>query len=102
MKKLINLNAMSNLSKVAFGALLVLTFVLFSAASNRDNDNEKISVCHIPPGNTLNCHEINISMNALDAHLEHGDLIFCQRHDDYPMLLDKVHGQKDRIIKTYE
>jgi hypothetical protein len=35
---------------------------------------EKVDVCHIPPGNPENAHVINISINALDAHLAHGDV----------------------------
>ena len=37
---------------------------------------EKITICHIPPGNPDNAHAITISVNALPAHLElHGDKI---------------------------
>lgn len=33
----------------------------------------KVTICHIPPGNEANAHDITISENALQAHLEHGD-----------------------------
>lgn len=36
---------------------------------------EKIAICHIPPGNPDNAHTIVISINALHAHLAHGDVI---------------------------
>ena len=37
---------------------------------------EKITICHIPPGNPENAHLITISINALQTHLEqHGDQI---------------------------
>ena len=36
---------------------------------------EKIAICHIPPGNPDNAHTIVISVNALEAHLRHGDVI---------------------------
>lgn len=39
-----------------------------------DNGN-KVTICHIPPGNPDNAHPITISVNALDAHLAHGDTI---------------------------
>ena len=39
-----------------------------------DNGN-KVTICHIPPGNPENAHPITISVNALDAHLAHGDTI---------------------------
>jgi hypothetical protein len=33
----------------------------------------KVDVCHIPPGNPANAHTINVSVNAVPAHLAHGD-----------------------------
>ena len=38
-----------------------------------NKSNEKVVVCHIPPGNPENAHEIVISSNAVPAHLAHGD-----------------------------
>lgn len=35
--------------------------------------NDKVKVCHIPPGNPANRHTIMISASAVDAHLAHGD-----------------------------
>ncbi|MCH8330166.1 MAG: T9SS type A sorting domain-containing protein [Bacteroidetes bacterium] len=37
--------------------------------------NNKVVVCHVPPGNPSNAHEICISVNAVKAHLNN--------HDDY-------------------
>lgn len=37
------------------------------------NKNDKVVVCHIPPGNPDNRHDICISPNAVQAHLDHGD-----------------------------
>ena len=40
--------------------------------------NQKVQVCHIPPGNTANSNEICVSTNAVGAHLAHGDhLGYC-------------------------
>jgi hypothetical protein len=36
-------------------------------------DGKKVYVCHIPPGNPANAHVIEVSINAVDAHLDHGD-----------------------------
>jgi hypothetical protein len=36
---------------------------------------QKVTICHIPPGNPANAHEISVSINALPAHLAHGDTI---------------------------
>ena len=35
--------------------------------------DSKILICHYPPGNTDNAHEIYVSQNAETAHLAHGD-----------------------------
>jgi len=35
--------------------------------------NDKVDVCHIPPGNPDNAHTITISENAVSTHLDHGD-----------------------------
>jgi hypothetical protein len=34
---------------------------------------EKVTICHIPPGNPSNSHTINIGQKGIDAHLAHGD-----------------------------
>jgi len=33
----------------------------------------KVAVCHVPPGNPANAHEIVVSENAIPAHISHGD-----------------------------
>ena len=39
-----------------------------------DDDGDGIvTICHIPPGNPDNAHTISVSVNALPAHLAHGD-----------------------------
>lgn len=40
-----------------------------------DYETKKIEICHIPPGNPDNAHTLSISVNALKAHLAHGDYI---------------------------
>jgi hypothetical protein len=35
----------------------------------------KVDVCHIPPGNPANAHIIQVSENAVPAHLAHGDTL---------------------------
>jgi len=36
-------------------------------------NEERVVVCHIPPGNTGNAHTITIAASAVPAHLAHGD-----------------------------
>ncbi|HKY60640.1 MAG TPA: hypothetical protein VJP59_06465 [Gemmatimonadota bacterium] len=38
-----------------------------------DADDVKVLVCHVPPGNPDNVQTIEISEDALEAHLAHGD-----------------------------
>jgi len=35
----------------------------------------KVTICHIPPGNPENAHPITISVNALPAHIAHGCIV---------------------------
>ena len=65
---------------------LVVSFtpgVAGAAPRDKGLDSKKVTVCHVPPGNgadaqeitgnEANAHEITISINALAAHLKHGD-----------------------------
>ena len=46
-------------------------------------ENKKIDICHTPLGNPDAAHTINISVNALKAHLEHGDSLGeCEEQTD--------------------
>ena len=40
-----------------------------------DDKKDKITICHIPPGNPGNAHTIKVSGNAKNAHLAHGDTL---------------------------
>jgi hypothetical protein len=44
-----------------------------SPTSGGDSGNDKIEICHIPPGNPGNAHTITVSMSAWAAHEAHGD-----------------------------
>ena len=50
---------------------VILLAVVFSATAYA----AKVTVCHVPPGNPENFHDITISENALQAHLNHGDFV---------------------------
>lgn len=43
--------------------------------NSSNNEDHKISICHIPPGNPSNVHTIIVDSSSLGAHLEHGDVI---------------------------
>jgi len=59
-----------------------------------DNDDEKkVLVCHIPPSNPENAHTISISKNALQTHLDHGDVLGkCDKYED-------IRDKKDPQVK---
>lgn len=57
-----------------FGVVLI-AFTFTSNTSKKNQVDEKVTVCHIPRGNPGNSHPIEISVNALQAHLAHGDFI---------------------------
>jgi hypothetical protein len=40
--------------------------------NNGNSNNQFVTICHIPPGNPGNPQTITISVNALQAHLDHG------------------------------
>ena len=54
---------------------LLHTNLLFAPASMLGQKFPKSEICHIPPGNPDNAHTINVSSNAVSAHLAHGDSI---------------------------
>ena len=46
-----------------------------SDAGGRDRSKQRITICHIPPGNPDAAHTITIDTSALQAHEDHGDSI---------------------------
>ncbi len=60
--------------KFTFAILVIVLAVLGTAAVFAASDG-KVDICHIPPGNPGNAHIINVSVNAVPAHLAHGDLL---------------------------
>lgn len=95
MKKVITFRAMSSKAKITY-----LAAGLIIGLSSFNNDT-KITICHIPPGNIDNCHEITISRNALQTHLDHGDKLFCDNESKYNEYLMLVNNNMERIIKMY-
>jgi hypothetical protein len=54
---------------------LLVVLVLCAAAAVHAASQGKVDICHIPPGNPANAHTINVSVNAVPAHLAHGDTL---------------------------
>jgi hypothetical protein len=69
--------------KRSFPSLTILIALFALTASAAWAGNNKVQVCHVPPGNPGNFHTLTISENALSAHLGHGDLAgACFAHCD--------------------
>ena len=75
------MKSLQKFSKLIVVAVVLLLSSLFLGFSTNANSG-KITVCHIPPGNVENCHEISVSMNALEAHLNHGDNLVCNDENE--------------------
>ena len=63
--------------KKAYLILSVACICVLSISSSTEENakNEKITICHVPPGNPANMHPITISVKALTAHMAHGDFM---------------------------
>jgi hypothetical protein len=42
---------------------------------NAGDDDGKVTLCHIPTGNSENAHTIRVSENTVPAHLAHGNYL---------------------------
>ncbi len=70
-------------------SLIALTVLCFGFTASTNSSPSKITICHIPPGNPDNCHEITISINALDTHIDHhGDELVCKNSSELPVYVD--------------
>ncbi|MEK7535396.1 MAG: peptidoglycan-binding protein [Patescibacteria group bacterium] len=58
--------------ELKFKSDLVLTASEYAKSIGKSNKN-KVTICHIPPGNPANAHSIAIGADAVKAHLAHGD-----------------------------
>ena len=62
-------------SKKFFGVCLLIALSTTGPAFGGDCPGRKRLICHIPPSDPGNAHEICIAPQAVDAHLAHGDFI---------------------------
>ena len=55
-----------------------------------DDGDGKVTICHVPSGNPGNAHTITVSVNALPAHLAHGDSCGpCEEDDGFLLRTDE-------------
>jgi len=55
------------------GYLALASLVLSFGVGINFAAGDKVTICHIPPGNPANAHEITVDAHAIPAHLAHGD-----------------------------
>ena len=83
-------------SKIKMIAGIFLIAVLSFAFKVSTTPN-KITICHVPPGNPGNCQEITVSINALEAHLNHGDDMVCNNEDESEAYSKIMHEYRMRV-----
>lgn len=82
-------------------AKIISLAIIFLIGLSGFNNNDKITICHMPPGNVDNCHEITISRSALQTHLDHGDRLFCNSEADLADYLKLVDNNQSLLIIQY-
>lgn len=60
---------------VTYGPLAARMNFPTQASTRNQLDQGWVTICHYPPGNPTNVQTITISVNALPAHLAHGDYV---------------------------
>ena len=66
-----------------FVLLLVASLFVAVSASPVQAGEDKVEVCHIPPGNPENTHVIVVGASAVPAHLAHGDSANTSNSTDF-------------------
>jgi hypothetical protein len=61
--------------KKMFVTSLLVAIAGVTLGSNVAVAEDKVTVCHNPPGNPSNANRITVSQSALAAHLAHGDVV---------------------------
>src|SRR5712691_8565314 len=63
----------------SFGAtalsLAAIIVVVPAGAYAQGRGQQKVAVCHMPPGNPANAHTLTLPEPAVRAHLAHGDTL---------------------------
>jgi len=83
---------------VLVGLVLVFGLAMFAPLATAGDDNKKVCVCHVNEANTIPIVDafiklgiiIEVSENALDAHLAHGDATRFWFGDQLDWLFDLV------------
>lgn len=98
-KKLI---VLSSLAKDIVGVSLLVFILVSFQHEKKVIVGDKVTLCHLPPGNPTNHHLISVSVNAAASHLVHGDKVVCYRVEELDGLMLLVGGDESKIIKIWE
>ena len=63
-------------TRVALGTVAAAGLTMSQPHAAKADPVEKVTICHIPPGNPENAHLITVGAPAVPAHLAHGDTLF--------------------------
>jgi hypothetical protein len=83
-RRLVNTSARQNtthpvrrisMKKIRLLILLIILIAMLLPTSAMASPEDKVTVCHVPPGNPANAHTIVIGASAFDAHFAHGDTL---------------------------
>ena len=77
------------------GSALLIVLTLSSGPTQAGN---KVEICHIPPGNPGNFQTLNVSQKAVQAHLDHGDILGSCFSDACPCA--SLEGWDDDILTS--
>lgn len=82
---------------------VIMSIILIAGLSfafNVSTTPSKITICHVPPGNPDNCQEITVSLNALEAHLDHGDDMICNNETELEGYVKLLHEHRIRVSSS--
>ncbi len=65
--------AVKVLSAALLTGLISVRMPVAQAVERGSAGEDKVTICHVPPGNPANEHTISVGASAVPAHLAHGD-----------------------------
>lgn len=80
---------------------VILAKIPRSSVQAETKVEQKIVICHSPPGNPNNKQTLEVSVSALQAHLDHGDKIGPCDGDPVQTTTSNVNVPKEEYINVY-
>lgn len=87
----------------ATALLLTMLVPAIASAGKRGNGQDKVTICHVPPGNPDNAHTITVGKPAVKAHLAHGDSLGkCHKKPDHEKKVVYYKQKDEKSKQGYE